>query len=70
MNDVAGGGSFEPVEVEAQDELFRSLTASFNHLLAKLAEREEDLKRAMRELEQARDAANAANVRRPSSWPT
>ena len=63
-------GSFKPVEVTAQDELFRSLTASFNHLLAKLGEREEDLKRAMRELESARDAANAANVRRPSSWPT
>jgi signal transduction histidine kinase/ActR/RegA family two-component response regulator len=62
MHEVAAGGSFEPVEVEARDELFRSLTASFNHLLAKLGEREEDLKRAMRELEQARDAANAANV--------
>jgi len=62
MNAVAEGGEFQPVEVAAQDELFRSLTASFNHLLAKLAEREEDLKRAMRELEQARDAANAANV--------
>jgi signal transduction histidine kinase/ActR/RegA family two-component response regulator len=62
MNKVAAGGSFEPVEVKAHDELFRSLTASFNHLLAKLAEREDDLKRAMKELEQARDAANAANV--------
>jgi signal transduction histidine kinase/ActR/RegA family two-component response regulator len=62
MNAVAEGGDFEPVEVHAQDELFRSLTASFNHLLGKLAEREEDLKRAMRDLEQARDAANAANV--------
>jgi CheY-like chemotaxis protein len=30
--------------------------------LAKLAEREDDLKAAMRDLEQARDAANAANV--------
>ena len=62
MNAVAAGGGFQPVEVAAQDELFRSLTASFNHLLAKLAEREEDLKRAMRDLEQARDAANTANV--------
>jgi signal transduction histidine kinase/CheY-like chemotaxis protein len=62
MNAVAEGGDFQPVEVAAQDELFRSLTASFNHLLAKLEEREADLKRAMRELEQARDAANAANV--------
>jgi signal transduction histidine kinase/ActR/RegA family two-component response regulator len=62
MNAVAEGGDFKPVEIAAQDELFRSLTTSFNHLLAKLAEREEDLKQAMRELEQARDAANAANV--------
>src|SRR5690606_40803982 len=62
MHEVAEGGGFTPVEVTAQDALFRSLTASFNHLLAKLDEREEDLKRAMRELEGARDAANAANV--------
>jgi signal transduction histidine kinase/ActR/RegA family two-component response regulator len=62
MHKVAAGGSFEPVEVHADDELFRSLTASFNHLLGKLAEREDELKRAMRELELARDAANAANV--------
>jgi signal transduction histidine kinase/ActR/RegA family two-component response regulator len=62
MNEVAAGGSFEPVEVKAQDELFRSLTDSFNNLLFKLGEREADLKGAMRELETARDAANAANV--------
>ncbi len=62
MHQVAEGGGFTPVEVTAQDALFRSLTASFNHLLGKLDEREEDLKRAMRELEGARDAANAANV--------
>ena len=62
MHQVAGGGSFEPIEVKAQDELFRGLTSSFNHLLGKLSEREEDLKGAMRDLESARDAANAANV--------
>jgi len=62
MNAVAEGGAFEPVEVAAQDELFRSLNHAFNHLLGKLAEREDDLKAAMRELEEARDAANAANV--------
>ncbi|MFI4950947.1 MAG: ATP-binding protein [Caulobacterales bacterium] len=62
MHEVAEGGSFEPIEIKAQDELFRSLTASFNHLLGKLGEREQDLKRAMRDLESARDAANAANV--------
>ncbi|ODT89007.1 MAG: hybrid sensor histidine kinase/response regulator [Phenylobacterium sp. SCN 70-31] len=62
MGEVAATGSFRPVEVTASDELFKSLTESFNHLLAKLAEREDDLRRAMRELELARDAANAANV--------
>jgi signal transduction histidine kinase/ActR/RegA family two-component response regulator len=62
MHEVAAGGSFEPIEVKAQDQLFRSLTTSFNHLLGKLGEREDDLKRAMRDLESARDAANAANV--------
>jgi len=62
MHEVAAGGSFEPVIVEAQDELFRGLTSSFNHLLGKLGEREDDLKAAMRDLESARDAANAANV--------
>jgi len=62
MHEVAAGGSFAPIAVEAGDELFQSLTESFNHLLAKLAEREDDLKAAMRELEKARDEANAANV--------
>ncbi|HZZ33675.1 MAG TPA: ATP-binding protein [Phenylobacterium sp.] len=62
MHGVAAGGNFEPIEIKAQDELFRGLTSSFNHLLGKLGEREEDLKAAMRDLENARDAANAANV--------
>ncbi len=62
MHEVAAGGNFDPVIVDASDELFQSLTESFNHLLGKLAEREDDLKGAMRELELARDAANAANV--------
>jgi signal transduction histidine kinase/CheY-like chemotaxis protein len=62
MHEVAAGGSFSPVVVEASDELFQSLTESFNHLLGTLAEREDDLKAAMRDLELARDAANAANV--------
>ena len=62
MQEVAAGGGFTPVAVNAGDELFKSLTESFNHLLAKLAEREDDLRAAMRDLESARDAANAANV--------
>jgi signal transduction histidine kinase/ActR/RegA family two-component response regulator len=62
MHDVAASGSFALVQVEADDALFRSLTDSFNHLLAKLGEREQDLQRTLRELVDARDAANAANV--------
>ncbi len=62
MHDVAEGGEFTPVQVDTPDELFQSLTDGFNNLLAKLAEREDDLKAAMRDLEAARDAANAANV--------
>ena len=62
MHEVAANGSFQPVEVEAQDALFRSLTDSFNHLLGKLDEREKALWRTLQELMEARDAANAANV--------
>ena len=62
MRDVAASGSFAPVQVEAQDALFRSLTASFNHLLAKLDSREQALQRTLQELMEARDAANAANT--------
>ena len=62
MHDVAASGSFAPVQVEAQDALFRSLTASFNHLLNKLDEREQALQRTLQELVEARDAANAANI--------
>jgi signal transduction histidine kinase/AmiR/NasT family two-component response regulator len=62
MHEVAEGGGFTPVDDVAKDELFRSLTGSFNHLLGKLGEREQDLKSAMRDLEGARDQANAANV--------
>jgi signal transduction histidine kinase/ActR/RegA family two-component response regulator len=62
MHGVAANGRFTPVEVEADDALFRSLTDSFNHLLAKLDEREQALQRTLRELVEARDAANAANV--------
>ena len=62
MHDVAANGSFAPVQVEAQDALFRSLTASFNHLLEKLDAREQALQRTLQELVEARDAANAANT--------
>jgi len=62
MHDVAANGSFAPVKVHADDALFRSLTASFNHLLGKLDEREKALWLTLSELMEARDAANAANV--------
>lgn len=62
MHEVAASGRFTPVEVDADDALFRSLTDSFNHLLAKLDEREQALQATLRELVEARDAANAANV--------
>jgi len=62
MQEVAEGGRFTPVKVEARDVLFQSLTESFNDLLSKLAVREHDLKSTMRALETARDPANAANV--------
>jgi signal transduction histidine kinase/ActR/RegA family two-component response regulator len=62
MEEVAVSGGFEPVKVQARDQLFRSLTDSFNQLLKTLGERDADLKRAMGELVEARDVANAANV--------
>jgi signal transduction histidine kinase/AmiR/NasT family two-component response regulator len=62
MHEIANSGAFTPVEVQADDALFRSLTTSFNHLLAKLDEREQALWRTLQELMEARDAANAANV--------
>ncbi|MFN3511961.1 MAG: ATP-binding protein [Phenylobacterium sp.] len=62
MHEVAASGRFEPVEVQAHDALFRSLSDSFNHLLEKLDERERALQRTLGELVEARDAANAANV--------
>ncbi|MFN3521060.1 MAG: ATP-binding protein [Phenylobacterium sp.] len=62
MHAVAASGSFAPIPVTAQDELFRSLTQSFNHLLSRLDAREQDLHRTLQELVVARDAANTANV--------
>jgi len=62
MHEVAASGSFAPVEIKADDELFRSLTDSFNNLLSMLDARERDLQRTLKELVEARDAANAANV--------
>ena len=62
MREVAEGGRFTPVDIKADDELFQSLTDSFNHLLGKLEVRENDLKRAMADLDEAREKAEAANT--------
>jgi signal transduction histidine kinase/AmiR/NasT family two-component response regulator len=62
MGEVAESGRFTPVDENADDDLFRSLARSFNQLLAKLDANDRELRRAMAELVEARDMANAANV--------
>ncbi|MDP1739319.1 MAG: ATP-binding protein [Caulobacter sp.] len=62
MGEVAESGRFTPVDENADDDLFRSLARSFNQLLSKLDANDRDLRRAMGELVEARDQANAANV--------
>ncbi len=63
MHDVAASGRFDPAPVEqADDDLFRSLSDSFNHLLGKLDDNDRSLRATMSELVQARDEANEANV--------
>jgi signal transduction histidine kinase/ActR/RegA family two-component response regulator len=62
MQAVAADGRFQPVEHSSDDEVFQSLTDSFNHLVARLEHNDHDLRGAMAELVRARDDANAANV--------
>ncbi|CAN1486551.1 BaeS Signal transduction histidine kinase [Caulobacteraceae bacterium] len=62
MGEVADSGRFTPIDEDADDDLFRSLARSFNQLLAKLDANDRDLRRAMGDLVEARDMANAANV--------
>ncbi|WP_165184907.1 ATP-binding protein [Caulobacter soli] len=62
MREVAANGQFKPVEQAADDEVFQSLTDSFNHLVSRLEINDHDLRGAMAELVKARDDANAANV--------
>jgi signal transduction histidine kinase/AmiR/NasT family two-component response regulator len=62
MREVAADGRFKPVEQAADDDVFHSLTASFNHLVSRLEINDHDLRGAMAELVKARDDANAANV--------
>ena len=62
MHEVAGGGDFtRRVERRSDDELGR-LTDSFNDLLAQLHKNDLELRAAMMDLVEARDAAEAANV--------
>jgi signal transduction histidine kinase/ActR/RegA family two-component response regulator len=63
MHDVAASGRFDTVPVDkADDDLFRSLSQSFNHLLGKLDENDRSLHATMTALVQARDQANEASV--------
>jgi signal transduction histidine kinase/ActR/RegA family two-component response regulator len=62
MREVAADGRFKPVEQAADDDVFHSLTDSFNHLVSRLEVNDHDLRGAMAELVKARDDANAANV--------
>ncbi len=62
MGEVADSGRFTPIDEDADDDLFRSLARSFNQLLAKLDANDQELRRAMGDLVEARDMANAANV--------
>ena len=62
MREVAANGRFKPVEQAADDDVFHSLTDSFNHLVSRLEVNDHDLRGAMAELVKARDDANAANV--------
>jgi len=62
MHETAVGGRFKVVERTADDDVFQSLTDSFNHLVTRLEANDHDLRGAMAELVKARDDANAANV--------
>ncbi len=62
MHETAVGGRFKAVDQAADDDVFQSLTSSFNHLVARLETNDQDLRGAMAELVRARDDANAANV--------
>jgi signal transduction histidine kinase/ActR/RegA family two-component response regulator len=62
MHETAVGGRFKAVEQTTDDDVFQSLTDSFNHLVTRLEANDHDLRGAMAELVKARDDANAANV--------
>jgi len=62
MAEVAASGEFTPVAENTDDDVFHRLTQSFNDLLAELGANHRELHRAMEELVEARDAADAANV--------
>jgi signal transduction histidine kinase/ActR/RegA family two-component response regulator len=62
MQRVAADGRFQPVEQTSEDDVFQSLTESFNQLVSRLEHNDQDLRSAMAALVRARDEANAANV--------
>jgi signal transduction histidine kinase/ActR/RegA family two-component response regulator len=62
MADVARSGEFTAVAETSEDDVFHRLTASFNHLIARLGANHQELKATMGQLVDAKDAAEAANV--------
>ncbi|MBU4435644.1 MAG: response regulator [Alphaproteobacteria bacterium] len=62
MQRVAADGHFQPVEQTTEDDVFQSLTESFNQLVSRLEHNDNDLRRVMTDLVRARDEANTANV--------
>jgi len=62
MQSVAADGRFQPVDQTSEDDVFHSLTESFNQLVARLEHNDHDLRGAMAQLVKARDDADAANV--------
>ena len=62
MQEVAGSGDFARRVEHGENDEFGRLTSSFNALLAQLQKNDQELRKTMDELVEARDAAEAANV--------
>ena len=63
MAQIASSGELRPLDAYvADDDVFRRLTTTFNHLLAQIDANHQELCETLEDLMEARDAANAANV--------
>ena len=62
MHEVASSGDFARRVEHGENDEFGRLTSSFNALLAQLQKNDQELRKTMDELVEARDAAEAANV--------